>query len=139
MDLALKMIPSVVSVTISLNSNSLPFSIFVSMLCFSTVFVMSTPLSHEGTPGFEVGRIKKLLKKETILLDFLLTDTELSVDRLFLGLQAVLDSLLREEPCVLPLNLLCPFPFLSSLVFPRPVTEDLWEDDFRVLSLPDLR
>lgn len=139
MDLASKMILSVVSVTIPLNSKSLPFSIFVSMLCFSTVFVTSTALSREGTPGFEVGRIRKFLKKEPILLDFLTTDTELAVDWLFLGLRAVLDSLLREEPCLLPLRLLRPFPFLSSLVFPWPDMEDRWEDDFRVLSLPELR
>lgn len=102
------------------------------MLCFSTIFVTSTALSHEGTPGFEVGHVRKLLKKEPILLGFLFIDTELGVDRLFLGLRAVLDSLL-------PLWLLCPFPFWSSLVFPWLDTEDRWEDDFWVLTLPELR
>ena len=68
-------------------SRSLPsgvFSTFVSMLHFSNdLATKSTSLSCDGTPVFEPGMALKFLKKEPILLDFLLIALELFADLIF--------------------------------------------------------
>lgn len=81
------MVSIVSDVTVpEISRSSLPghFSNLASMLRFSIdLATKSTPLSCDVTTVFEPGMTFKFLKKEPILLDFLLTAPELLVDLIF--------------------------------------------------------
>lgn len=88
MDFASKIMVSIDSDVMVLQiSRSLPsgvFSTFVSMLHFSNdLATKSTSLLCDGTLVFEPGMALKFLKKEPILLDFLLIALELFADLIF--------------------------------------------------------